>query len=112
MSHPVPRITASACLVALFASLAACGGGNDDPTTPAPNPAPAPAPGPAPAPATDTTLVTFNEATAPRLVGFGNVDASVIVDPTDSTNKVAQVVKPVNAELWAGATVALSLIHI
>lgn len=55
-----------------------------------------------------TTVVSFDEATAPTLTGFGGAeDASVVVDPTDATNKVAKVVKSATAELWAGTTVSI-----
>jgi hypothetical protein len=55
-----------------------------------------------------TTLVSFSEATAPVLTGFGgSEDASVVADPTDATNKVAKIVKSATAESWAGATVSI-----
>jgi len=55
-----------------------------------------------------TTIVSFDEATAPVFIGFGgSEDASVVVDPTNSANKVGRIVKAANAELWAGATVSI-----
>jgi hypothetical protein len=55
-----------------------------------------------------TKLVTFQEATPPVLTGFGGAeDATVVVDPTDATNKVAKVVKSATAETWAGVTVSV-----
>jgi hypothetical protein len=59
------------------------------------------------APVIRTTLVSFQEATPPTLIGFGNANGTVVTDPTDATNKVARVVKSANAELWAGVTVAV-----
>jgi hypothetical protein len=51
--------------------------------------------------------VNFDSATVEYgLVGFGGADDStVVVDPTDDTNKVAKVVKSATAETWAGTTV-------
>lgn len=55
-----------------------------------------------------TSLVSFDEATAPTLVGFGGAeDASVVVDPTNAANKVARVVKSATAEVWAGTTLVM-----
>ncbi len=57
--------------------------------------------------AAPATLITFDEATPPTLVGFGGAeDSQVVVDPTDPSNKVAQVVKAAGAEIWAGTTVS------
>jgi len=54
-----------------------------------------------------TALVSFEEATAPTLTGFGGAeDATVVIDPAGGTNKVAKVVKSATAELWAGTTVS------
>lgn len=54
-----------------------------------------------------TTTISFDEATAPKLIGFGGAeDASVVADPTNAVNKVAKIVKSAGAELWAGTTVA------
>jgi 1,4-alpha-glucan branching enzyme len=40
------------------------------------------------------------------LIGFGGAEAStIVVDPTDATNMVAEVIKSATAELWAGTTV-------
>ena len=48
-----------------------------------------------------TSAVTYT------LTGFGGADDStVVVDPTEATNKVARVVKSATAELWAGTTVS------
>jgi hypothetical protein len=59
-------------------------------------------------PVVRTGLVSFEEGTAPRLIGFGGAeDATVVTDPTDGSNKVARVVKTAAAELWAGTTVAV-----
>ena len=55
-----------------------------------------------------TTIVSFDEATAPVFIGFGgSEDATVVVDPTNAANKVGKIVKAANAELWAGATVSI-----
>lgn len=59
-------------------------------------------------PVVRTTLVSFQETPAPKLVGFGGAeDATVVTDPTDGANKVARIVKSAAAELWAGTTVAV-----
>lgn len=59
------------------------------------------------APVLRTPLVSFDEATPPRLLGFGGAEAaSIVTDPVDGANKVARVVKSAQAELWAGTTVA------
>lgn len=55
---------------------------------------------------TDTVLMSFEEVVAPVLSGFGGVGGSVVVDPTDATNHVAQVDKPDPAETWAGVTIS------
>ncbi len=40
------------------------------------------------------------------LVGFGGAeDSTIVVDPTDSTNKVAKVVRAANSETYAGTTI-------
>jgi len=55
-----------------------------------------------------TRLVSFDEATAPTLAGFGGAeDATVVADPAKPANKVARVVKSATAELWAGTTVSV-----
>ena len=65
----------------------------------------------APPPPPDTTQmnlpVTFELAYVNYgLVGFGGADNStIVVDPTNSANKVAKVIKSATAELWAGTTV-------
>lgn len=59
-------------------------------------------------PTPTTTLVTFDETTAPTLTGFGGAeDSSVVADPTSSSNKVVKVVKSNTAELWAGTTISI-----
>ena len=53
------------------------------------------------------TVITFDEATPPVLTGFGGAeDSTVVADPTNAANKVAQVVKATGAEIWAGTTVS------
>jgi hypothetical protein len=55
----------------------------------------------------DTTRISFDEATAPALTGFGGAeDATIAADPTNASNKVARVVKSAGAELWAGTTLS------
>lgn len=51
MTQPPARLVRLFAVALTAASLAACGGSDDDSDTPAPGPAPAPSPGPAPAPA-------------------------------------------------------------
>ncbi|MFN9807660.1 MAG: Ig-like domain-containing protein [Betaproteobacteria bacterium] len=59
-------------------------------------------------PVPTTTIVSFQEATAPTLAGFGGAeDSTVVTDPTDAANKVGKVVKSAGAELWAGTTVSI-----
>lgn len=59
-------------------------------------------------PVVRTGLVSFQEGTPPRLIGFGGAeDATVVTDPTDGANKVARVVKNATAEPWAGTTVSV-----
>jgi hypothetical protein len=41
----------------------------------------------------DRFVITFDEAAAPVLTGFGGAGGSVVADPTDAANKVAEVVK-------------------
>jgi|GEM_PF-2851132 len=54
-----------------------------------------------------TFAISFDEATAPVLTGFGGAeDSQVVVDPTDAANKVARVVKADGAQVWAGTTVS------
>ena len=49
----------------------------------------------------DSSAVTYT------LTGFGGAeDSTVVVDPTNSANMVAKVVKSATAELWAGTTVS------
>ncbi len=50
--------------------------------------------------------VTFDEEGVDYgLAGFGNADGAVVVDPTDATNMVGQVIKNAGAEVWAGVTI-------
>ncbi len=50
--------------------------------------------------------VTFDDAAVTyALVDFGGNASSIVVDPTDAANTVAQVIKTAAAELWAGTTV-------
>ena len=56
-------------------------------------------------PVAATTFVTFDEATAPGLVAFGDLVATVATDPALSTNKVAKLVKTTGSQTWAGATI-------
>ncbi len=51
--------------------------------------------------------VTFEDTTvAYGLVGFGGAEQStIVVDPTNSSNHVAKVIKTATAELWAGTTI-------
>ena len=56
-------------------------------------------------------LVTFDEATAPKLTDFGTngAGASIVTDPAGGTNKVMLVNKyltPTQSEQWAGTTVS------
>ena len=51
--------------------------------------------------------VTFEGNTVNYTVtDFGGNASSLVVDPTDSGNKVIQTVKPVSAPLWAGTTIS------
>lgn len=52
--------------------------------------------------------ITFDDPNITyTLTGFGGAeDSQVITDPTDANNKVAQVVKAGDAQLWAGTTVS------
>jgi hypothetical protein len=52
--------------------------------------------------------VTFDDpAVTYTLAGFGGDEgSSVVTDPTDAGNKVAQIVKSATAELWAGVTIS------
>jgi len=52
------------------------------------------------------SVITFSEATAPVLTGFGGSVGTVVVDPIDGSNMVAQVVKAAGAETWAGVTIS------
>ena len=49
-------------------------------------------------------IANFSE-TGVAAVGFGNMDAAVISETNLATNKVLQLVKPTNGEVWAGATI-------
>jgi hypothetical protein len=53
-----------------------------------------------------TLPVTFESADLDyTLTDFGGNSSSVVADPTDATNTVAQTVKPATAEVWAGTTI-------
>lgn len=54
-----------------------------------------------------TERLSFDEAVAPQLIGFGGIEEAVVVaDPTQPANRVARITKGAGAESWAGATVA------
>ncbi len=61
---------------------------------------------------TGTTLISFDEATAPKLTDFGTngAGAAIVTDPAGGTNKVLKVFKYANpapgSEQWAGTTVS------
>ena len=60
-----------------------------------------------PPPATWDTITFDSSAVTYTLTGFGGAeDSTVVVDPTNSANNVARVVKSATAELWAGTTVS------
>ena len=51
--------------------------------------------------------VTFESAAVNyTMTDFGGNTATVVVDPTDPTNMVAEVIKGASAQLWAGTTVS------
>jgi hypothetical protein len=51
--------------------------------------------------------ITFDDATvAYTTVSFGSNVDSVVVDPTDPTNNVILINKPITAQTWAGTTVS------
>ena len=50
-------------------------------------------------------VLTFSEDPPPVLTGFGGVAGSVVADPTDAANTVAQIVKGA-PEVWAGVVVS------
>jgi hypothetical protein len=55
----------------------------------------------------NTKVIRFSEATAPVMTGFGGAeDSGVVVDPTDSANRVGRITKAATAELWAGTTIS------
>ncbi len=56
-------------------------------------------------PATPSTVIANFGETGVAAVGFGNMDAAVISETNLATNKVLQLVKPTNGEVWAGATI-------
>jgi beta-glucanase (GH16 family) len=62
-------------------------------------------PPPPPPPAWDTITFDSNAITY-TLEAFGGAASTVVVDPTDAANNVAQFVKPAGAQTWAGVTVA------
>ena len=51
--------------------------------------------------------VTFNNTTLNyALTDFGNNSSTIVADPTNAANMVVKTIKPTNAELWAGTTIA------
>ena len=50
------------------------------------------------------STVLFNWEVDGSIEGFGNLTGQVVVDPTNASNQVAELLKPVTAESWAGAT--------
>lgn len=56
-------------------------------------------------PTTPSTIIATFSETGVSAIGFGNMDAAVIDEPTLTSNKVLQLVKPANGETWAGATI-------
>jgi hypothetical protein len=58
-----------------------------------------------PAAAQVTLPVTFEEAIDYGLTDFGGNMSSIVADPTDPNNTVAQSIKGDMAELWAGTTI-------
>lgn len=49
--------------------------------------------------------VTFDDANIDyNLIDFGGAASSIVADPTDANNMVAQTIKMSNAEIWAGTT--------
>ena len=76
-----------------------------DPSSQTDNPTTNPPPPTTPAPA-DTVLVTFDEPEPPSFVPFGGLAASIVADPADATNQVAELVKAARAEPWAGTVVS------
>ena len=60
----------------------------------------------APPPAAVQLPVTFESTTLNyALTDFGDNASTIITDPTNPNNKVAQTIKPVSAQPWAGTTV-------
>ena len=50
------------------------------------------------APPPSGSVITFDESTPPTLTGFGGAeDSTIVVDPTNAANKVAQIVKGAGA---------------
>jgi hypothetical protein len=58
---------------------------------------------------TSTTIVNFDEATAPEFRGFGGASGEIVEDPKDASNQVMKLIKPNTAETWAGVTVSTGL---
>jgi hypothetical protein len=55
----------------------------------------------------NTKVIRFDEASAPVMTGFGGAeDSGVVVDPTNSANRVGRITKAATAELWAGTTIS------
>ena len=60
-----------------------------------------------PPPATWSPITFDSSAVTYTLTGFGGAeDSTVVVDPTNSANNVARVVKSATAQVWAGTTVS------
>ena len=58
------------------------------------------------APPSGAFVITFDEATPPVLTDFGDNQSSLVEDPTNASNQVAQIVKLSGAQTWAGTTVS------
>ncbi len=55
----------------------------------------------------NSKTISFDETTAPVMTGFGGAeDSGVVVDPTNSANRVGRITKAATAELWAGTTIS------
>ncbi len=60
-----------------------------------------------PPPPSGGFVVSFDEATAPVLTGFGGAeDSSVVADPSGASTKVARVLKAAGSQVWAGTTIS------
>ncbi|MHC1778386.1 MAG: T9SS type A sorting domain-containing protein [Lentimicrobium sp.] len=58
-----------------------------------------------PVPAVDLPVTFEDETLDYGLTDFGGNLSTIIVDPNDATNNIAQTIKTISAELWAGTTV-------